>query len=210
MELNEGSILKILQNIEKRITRIEEKLSAEQKNYTFHIENVEQLKLENLSYHLDNIDVKEVSGILNIGTTFRKDSATSIQKEKIQSNRESENDDISIIINERKIPYKLVGNEETNLRESNPLSSIFTIGDIHIGTIEDASAVNFGNNFPTDFKSIKKHNQGFGNIYGSENDIHDIQSLMEERDAVEVYYDSQNKPDDKWLEILLKSKGEES
>lgn len=91
-----------------------------------------------------------------------------------------------------------------------PLSSIFTIGDIHIGTIEDASAVNFGNNFPTDFTSNKKHNQGFGNNNGNENDIHDIQSLMEEKDAVEVYHDGQEKPDDKWMDILLKSKEEEN
>lgn len=209
MELNEGSILKVLQNIEKRISRLEEKLNGEQKNYKFHIENVENMKLENLSYHLENIDVKEVSGTLNIGTTFREDLSTSIQTQKMQSERKSKTEDISIIINDKKIPYKLVGSEEDKFNESNPLSSIFTIGDIHIGTIEDASAVNFGNNFPTDFKSNKKHNQGFGNIFGSENDIHDIQSLMEEKDAVEVYYDGQDKPDDKWLEMLLKSKEED-
>lgn len=42
-----------------------------------------------------------------------------------------------------------------------------------------------------------------GNIFGNENDIHDIQSLMEENDAVEIYHDSQEKPDDKWMKMLL-------
>ncbi|MGQ4667494.1 hypothetical protein ACUIJN_16925 [Metabacillus halosaccharovorans] len=37
-----------------------------------------------------------------------------------------------------------------------------------------------------------------------------IQSLMEEKDAVEIYPDSQEKPDDKWMEMLLKSKEEEN
>ena len=210
MDLNEGAILKVLQNIEKRIARLEERLNTEQKNYKFHIENVENLTLENLSYQLDTLDVKEVSGILNIGNTFQEDPPTSIKKQKNRRKQTPRTEDISIIINEKKIPYEFVGSEENKENKRDPLSSIFTIGDIHIGTIEDASAVNFGNNFPTDFTSNKKHNQGFGNIYGNENDIHDIESQMEEKGAVEVYYDSQEKPDDKWLEMLLKSKEEES
>lgn len=210
MDLNEGAILKVLQNIDKRIARLEEKLNTDQKNYKFHIENVENLTLENLSYHLDTVDVKEVSGILNIGNTFQEDYPTSIQKQKIRRKQTPKTEDISIVINEKKIPYEFVGSEENKVNKRDPLSSIFTIGDIHIGTIEDASAVNFGNNFPTGFTSNKKHNQGFGNIYGNENDIHDIESRMEEKGAVDVYYDSQEKPDDKWIEMFLKSKGEES
>ncbi|WP_226530405.1 hypothetical protein [Metabacillus niabensis] len=210
MDLNEGTIIKILQNIEKRMAHIEEKLNTEQKNEKFHIEHIENLTLDNLSYHLETVDVKEVSGILNIGNTFREGRPTTIQKQKIRSKQTPKTEDISIFINEKKIPYKFVGSEENKVNERDPLSSIFTIGDIHIGTIEDASAVNFGNNFPTDFTSNKKHNQGFGNIYGNENDIHDIQSLMEEKGAVEVYYDSQEKPEDKWMEMLLKSKEEEN
>lgn len=210
MDLNEGAILKVLQNIDERIARLEEKLNTDQKNYKFHIENVENLTLENLSYHLDTVDVKEVSGILNIGNTFQEDYPTSIQKQKIRRKQTPKTEDISIVINEKKIPYEFVGSEENKVNKRDPLSSIFTIGDIHIGTIEDASAVNFGNNFPTGFTSNKKHNQGFGNIYGNENDIHDIESRMEEKGAVDVYYDSQEKPDDKWIEMFLKSKGEES
>ena len=208
MDLNEGTIIKILQNIEKRMAQIEEKLNTEQKNYKFHIEHVENLTLENLSYHLEALDVKEVSGILNIGNTFQEGRPTTIQKQKIRSKQTPKTEDISIIINEKKIPYKFVGSEENKVNERDPLASIFTIGDIHIGNIEDASAVNFGNNFPTDFTSNKKQNQGLGNIFGNQNDIHDIQSLMEEKDAVEIYHDSQEKLDDKWMEMLLKSKEE--
>lgn len=49
------------------------------------------------------------------------------------------------------------------------LSPIFNIGAINIGNIEGASCFSVGNNFVKDFKSQKKHNQGFGNIHGDKN-----------------------------------------
>lgn len=61
-------------------------------------------------------------------------------------------------------------------------SPSFFIGTISIGTVEGASCVNLGNNFPTGFVSNKKHNQGFGSIAGDHNDIDGIMASLEEKD----------------------------
>lgn len=46
------------------------------------------------------------------------------------------------------------------------LSPTFYIGHIRIGSVEGASCVNLGNNWPTDFDNYKKHTQGFGEVGG--------------------------------------------
>lgn len=79
------------------------------------------------------------------------------------------------------------------------LSPSFTIGTISIGTIEGASSVSFGNNFPTGFKNHKKHNQGFGNIFGDENDIRDILSQLDEEDVFEVFNQNDDSDNPDWL-----------
>ncbi|WP_110111982.1 hypothetical protein [Bacillus sp. CGMCC 1.16541] len=117
-------------------------------------------------------------------------------------------------INGRPIPYKIDSKQEEpqsyvqkNNRvirsQTREVTSTFTIGDIHIGAIEDASVVNFGNNFPTNFRSNKKHNQGFGNIFGSQNDIHDIMSRMQEQDVTEVFNENESKQHPEWLNMLI-------
>lgn len=58
----------------------------------------------------------------------------------------------------------------------------FLIGSIRIGTVEGASCINFGNNFPTGFESFKKQTQGFGNITGDHNEPSDIKSYMTDTD----------------------------
>lgn len=63
----------------------------------------------------------------------------------------------------------------------------FYIGKIHIGSVEGASCVNFGNNFPTGFKNNKKQNQGFGSISGNHNDIQDIISQLKDSKVVDLF-----------------------
>lgn len=82
-----------------------------------------------------------------------------------------------------------------------PLSPVFYIGTIHVGEIEGASCLNMGNNWPTNFTSHKKHNQGFGNVRGSENDLRSVRALLNDPDT----YDSLNLRDSElpdWLESL--------
>ncbi|WP_404332795.1 hypothetical protein [Mesobacillus maritimus] len=85
------------------------------------------------------------------------------------------------------------------------LSPTFFIGSIRIGTIQDASCVNFGNNFPTDLTSQKKQNQGFGNISGDHNDIHDILSRLTEKDKTEIFTESPTDSNPEWLEEMIKN-----
>ena len=67
----------------------------------------------------------------------------------------------------------------------NPLSPAFIIGTIHIGTIEGASCFNMGNNWPTNFRSFKKHNQGFGTVKGSHASITGTRSLLNDPDVID-------------------------
>ncbi|MEI4527902.1 hypothetical protein [Priestia megaterium] len=219
-------VLNILQNIEKRLTDLEKNMNELSKKtvHFFHldIKNVQTLNLDELSYYLEHIDVKELSGTLNIGNTFPSQTnqyqapekkgkqitnESDVNRKSGSQNNKAKNkekgpSEISVKINERSVPYKLIHMEE--MREPDQaLESTFSIGDIHIGTIEDASAVNFGNNFPTNFRSHKKVSQGFGNILGNQNDIHDILSSLEEKDISEVYNENQDGKPPEWLDTMI-------
>ncbi|CAG7600998.1 hypothetical protein PAESOLCIP111_00445 [Paenibacillus solanacearum] len=231
MVFHDNTLLHLLQRLEQRLARIESKvneLSAQSVQPSFHIDvmNVQTLNLEKLSYHLDHIDIKEVSGMLNIGNNaiakpadhspLQKSDNPGPQNKDPLANTNESTPDISVKINGKSVPFTLFGQQpaapeqQVKLREQHmdddepdgdedhdalsppqALQSVFTFRDIHVGAVEDASAVNFGNNFPTNFKSVKKHNQGFGNILGNNNDIHHIESLLEEKDVVEIWHESQ-------------------
>ncbi|MFP7735144.1 hypothetical protein ACLHDF_17320 [Priestia aryabhattai] len=225
-------VLNILQNIEKRLTSLEKNMNELSKRtaHSLHldIKNVETLNLDELSYYLEHIDVKELSGTLNIGNTFpsrtnqvqatgEKGKKTTIDsdanlnsRKNIEAkNKEKGPSEISVKVNEKSVPYKLIDTEE--MREPDKtLESTFSIGDIHIGTIEDASAVNFGNNFPTNFRSHKKVTQGFGNILGNQNDIHDILSSLEEKDVSELYNENQDQKPPEWLDTMIEKQKKET
>lgn len=76
-----------------------------------------------------------------------------------------------------------------------PLAPTFQIGDIKIGIIESASCFNIGNNFLEDFKSHKKHNQGFGNIYGNQNAFPKTGVLLDDSDFLDMFSgEDRNRP----------------
>ncbi|QSO53366.1 hypothetical protein JZ785_05720 [Alicyclobacillus curvatus] len=82
------------------------------------------------------------------------------------------------------------------------LSPVFAIGTIHIGNVEGASCVNFGNNWPTNFRSYKKHNQGFGSVSGNNNVMSSLRSLLNDPDT----YDMMSVPSEQvppWAEQFL-------
>ncbi|MGM0845706.1 MAG: hypothetical protein ACQEUT_12070 [Bacillota bacterium] len=207
MDAKEDKILAALQDLHNRIGHLE-KVIEDTKAIELTIERVQTLNLENLIYQLDKIDIKELSGSLNIGNTFeQKQKSQQGSKENNQALKRNhqENEEILIKINNKHIPYTIDEVKQSEKISSTlPSSSEFTIGDIHIGTIEDASAVNFGNNFPTNFRSNKKHNQGLGNIIGDNNDIHDLKSFMKEKNAREVYNENQENQEPAWLHVLEK------
>jgi hypothetical protein len=61
----------------------------------------------------------------------------------------------------------------------------FVIGRIEIGSVEGASCINLGNNFPSNFHSSKKHNQGFGEVSGDNNRLSGTQSTLDDSDFLE-------------------------
>ncbi|MTH54639.1 hypothetical protein GKZ89_14640 [Bacillus mangrovi] len=192
--MQERELLLILKLMEKRLDALERLLKTQAgAGQTFHIENVETMNIKELVYRLEKVDVKQLSGTMNIGNTFHQ-----------AEQRTPPAENLSIQINGKNIPYQMA--RKPSPPQPAPDSSSFAIGDIHIGTIEDASAVNFGNNFPAHFSSSKKHNQGFGNILGDSNDIRDILSHQEENDAVELFSEQ---PDNPELLKWLKEKDEE-
>lgn len=80
---------------------------------------------------------------------------------------------------------------------------IFFIGEIKIGTVSDASCINIGNNWPTQFESHKKHNQGFGSIIGDNNAIDNIRTLLNDPDFIEMVNETEEGGLPPWMENLL-------
>lgn len=80
-------------------------------------------------------------------------------------------------------------------------SPTFIIGHIRIGTVEGASCVNLGNNWPTDFTSHKKHNQGFGSVDGDNNRIQGIRAYLDDADLLDMFNQAEGAaPGEKWKE----------
>jgi len=74
----------LLREIYKKIMSIEEEVEKLKAKPEYHI-NVEKLdvqQLENLIFRLDNIDIKDLSGTLNIGNNFdtKKPSCKVVEK----------------------------------------------------------------------------------------------------------------------------------
>ena len=85
------------------------------------------------------------------------------------------------------------------------LKPTFYIHSISIGIVEDASCLNFGNNFPMEFQSEKKQNQGFGNVTGNENALSDLKTLLNDRGDFRM---SGGQPEEipDWLQSLIVEK----
>lgn len=66
------------------------------------------------------------------------------------------------------------------------LSPTFYIGHIRIGSVEGASCVNLGNNWPTDFDNYKKHTQGFGEVGGDHNRLTEAQSAVTDSELIDM------------------------
>lgn len=86
-----------------------------------------------------------------------------------------------------------------------PFDPKFIIKNINIHSVESASCVNIGNNFPTGFESFKKHTQGFGSISGDHNQIEGLRSLLKDSGFVDMVPEEERK-DSSWIRELMTSK----
>jgi hypothetical protein len=78
----------LLREIYKKIISIEEEVEKLKSKPEYHI-NIEKLdvqQLENLTFTLDTLDIKDLSGTLNIGNNF--DTKKSIEKVKSKKKKE--------------------------------------------------------------------------------------------------------------------------
>jgi hypothetical protein len=89
------------------------------------------------------------------------------------------------------------------------LSPTFFIGQIRIGTVEGASCVNMGNNYPTNFTSNKKHNQGFGSVYGDSNEVEGIRSALNDSDILDMFNGDENQEIPEWVRQMMLEQYEE-
>ncbi len=81
------------------------------------------------------------------------------------------------------------------------LSPVFIIGHIRIGSVEGASCVNLGNNRPTNFRSDKKHVQGFGTVAGDHNKIEGARTALNDSDFIDMLNVTEQIPD--WLKQVI-------
>lgn len=76
------------------------------------------------------------------------------------------------------------------------------IGSIRIQQIEGASCFNMGNNWSSDFRSYKKHNQGFGTVSGDHSTIRGTRSLLNDPDTLDLATFADDEVPD-WIARLL-------
>ncbi|MCA1319168.1 hypothetical protein LC085_04515 [Bacillus tianshenii] len=63
-----------------------------------------------------------------------------------------------------------------------------------------------GNNYPAQFQSNKKHNQGIGNISGDEHDIHENKSMVSDSSFIDMLHQLENQELPQWLQDVIKEK----
>jgi hypothetical protein len=118
-------LLKKMEELEKQLNDLKEK--KVEYNFTIHELHVSDPVLKEVSFNLDSLDIKQLSGSLNMGNNFSPKVEQKNNEEKkshVKSNMpKGENrpkkkmepkypveDDIMIIINEKKKPYFVVSN----------------------------------------------------------------------------------------------------
>jgi len=68
------------------------------------------------------------------------------------------------------------------------MSPQFVIGTIRIGSVQNTSSVNLGNNWQTAFESHQKLTQGFGSVSGDRNLLTDIRALLNDSDFIDTLH----------------------
>ncbi|TXK82541.1 hypothetical protein [Paenibacillus sp. N3.4] len=82
------------------------------------------------------------------------------------------------------------------------MSPSFIIGSIRIGSVESASCINMGNNWPTDFQSNQKTVQGFGAVEGDNNQLVGTRSVLNDSDFIDMLNVGDNETPE-WLQTMI-------
>ncbi|GGI45949.1 hypothetical protein GCM10008018_14680 [Paenibacillus marchantiophytorum] len=89
------------------------------------------------------------------------------------------------------------------------MSPSFIIGSIRIGSVESASCINMGNNWPTDFQSNQKTVQGFGAVEGDNNQLVGTRSMLNDSDFMDMLNIGDNETPD-WLQEMIVNQAQTS
>lgn len=89
------------------------------------------------------------------------------------------------------------------------LSPNFFIGTIRIGTIENASCLNMGNNIPTGFESHQKLNQGFGTINGDGNTLEGLRSILSDSAVLDLMTNAKDNEIPEWVKLMVEKRMED-
>ncbi|WP_134751526.1 hypothetical protein [Paenibacillus athensensis] len=82
------------------------------------------------------------------------------------------------------------------------MSPNFFIGSIRIGSVESASCINMGNNWPTAFESNQKTVQGFGSVAGDNNQLTGTRAFLNDADFLDMLNLSDFEIPD-WLQQII-------
>ncbi|OCT10968.1 hypothetical protein A8709_04495 [Paenibacillus pectinilyticus] len=89
------------------------------------------------------------------------------------------------------------------------MSPTFIIGSIRIGSVESASCINMGNNWPTDFQSNQKTVQGFGAVEGDHNQLVGTRSMLNDSDFLDMLNVGDNETPE-WLQEMITAQAQTS
>lgn len=110
------STRKLLQEISERIAKLEEEIDKvkESSVYCISVDKLNIEKLDNIIFHLDELDIKDLSGTLNMGNNFdiKKDKEKDTGKEDERKKKKNKDE------------HKEKKCSDNNVKFSNDLESI--------------------------------------------------------------------------------------
>ncbi|MFC5449695.1 hypothetical protein [Paenibacillus aestuarii] len=89
------------------------------------------------------------------------------------------------------------------------MSPTFIIGSIRIGSVESASCINMGNNWPTDFESNQKTVQGFGSVEGDHNQLLGTRSMLNDSDFLDMLNVS-DEDTPEWIQQMIVNQAQQA
>ncbi|UCZ53970.1 hypothetical protein LGQ02_04080 [Bacillus shivajii] len=93
-----------IQALEQQIARLQETLQQKEKVDVYieiHHLNLEHFDLADLSFRLDSLDIKELSGTLNLGNNFSRPS----HQENVKKNNDEKSDGTIVLFDNKHIPH---------------------------------------------------------------------------------------------------------
>ncbi|MBL5768698.1 hypothetical protein B5V88_16010 [Heyndrickxia sporothermodurans] len=114
--MDKTNIVKQIEELSKKINAFE-KVLQKKNTASIHVQidiqdlHLKELNLEELAFHLDKLDIQDLSGMLNLGNTFSPTVHAKMKTKKSTSKQQKEKD-IEIKINGKLTPYSIKNGKE--------------------------------------------------------------------------------------------------